>query len=500
MKRFFWYHNVVWLWRNISSFGIKGNIKGNNMNISRRAFSLGALSFGFAPEVLWASSGASPDIPRGKPNLRLGILADTHLRTSPRNGKALDRLWCGTYFKRALMHFRDSNVDAVMHCGDFAHLGQVFELEAHARIWDEVFPPGTKSPKRLFVSGNHEFCSHSGGGNGKFVRRLYPEDEKWNEAVLQVDTAEKWKRIWNEEYEEVWHKEVLGYHFFGWQHRADIGKLATLLDECIEKYSLGKTAKPFFFVGHIPQWCPKALMRILEKRNCRNSFAFFGHNHYSSANLNTFAVKCGIFNSINVPCCVPDGRAVLLHDRKIAAAPIEGRETAEKPNSRQGLVVSVYDDSMVVERHEFGTLGKMGRDLVIPLGKYDPHPLSREELKKWDAAPEFPRRARLRIGRASVEGKGEVVTLSIPLASGNPDARAYAYDVCVRGEGLQKDISRSVYASGCNLPAGYEPNGGITSLEFPLDTLPAGKDIEFEVKPLSSLGLSGKPLSARLRL
>ncbi|MBO7684540.1 MAG: metallophosphoesterase [Kiritimatiellae bacterium] len=377
--------------------------------VTRAGFIQGSL----ASLAFCASGGTLRPDPRvgrrGAPRLVLGVVADTHLRTSPVNGKAIDKAWKGTYFESALRYFRERNVHAVVHCGDFAHLGQVVELQAHADIWQRVFPSNRAQDgsevERLFVTGNHEFCSHVGGGDGAFVRRLYPRKEQWDDAVLQVDTAQKWKRVWGEEYREVWHREVRGFHFFGWQYGASLAKMAALLDECIETHGLGKTDRPFFFIGHVPQWRPGELIEVLKRHGCRNSAAFYGHNHYSAANLNTFIYSTGWFTSVNVPCCAPWYGAVILHDEKVSSARIEGREGAQRPHSRQGLVVSLYDGAMVVERHEFGAGGRLGRDIALSVGRESGwriggagrRPFSRDELKRAVGAPQFGKGAELEV-------------------------------------------------------------------------------------------------------
>lgn len=67
----------------------------------------------------------------GKPNLVFGVVSDMHLKTS-HSGKGLGRSWPTKYLESALKYFRDANVDAVVHCGDMAHRGQVREMEFHA--------------------------------------------------------------------------------------------------------------------------------------------------------------------------------------------------------------------------------------------------------------------------------------------------------------------------------------------------------------------------------
>ena len=84
----------------------------------------------------------------------------------------------------------------------------------------------------------------------------------------------------------------------------------------------------------------------------------------------------------------------------------------------------------------------------------------------------------------------------IPLADGNPDSRVYAYEVVVVGDEGTTKLHKAVYAAGCNMGIGHEPNGGVTTLEIPKSELPPGKTLTFAVRPLTSLGTAGKPIAA----
>ena len=154
---------------------------------------------------------------------------------------------------------------------------------------------------------------------------------------------------------------------------------------------------------------------------------------------------------------------------------------------------------MVVERHEFGAGGKLGRDIVMPLGKYKPHPFLKGELKKVIGEPQFGKSVKLKVESVKLESGEDAVKVSIPLADGNPDSRAYAYEVVVVGdEGTQK-LHKAVYAAGCNMGIGHEPNGGVTTLEIPKSELPPGKTLTVAVRPLTSLGTFGKPIATTFK-
>ena len=47
---------------------------------------------------------------------------------------------------------------------------------------------------------------------------------------------------------------------------------------------------------------------------------------------------------------------------------------------------------------------------------------------------------------------------------------------------------------------GHEPNGGVTTLEIPKSELPPGKTLTVAVRPLSSLGTSGKAITTTFKV
>ena len=171
--------------------------------------------------------------------------------------------------------------------------------------------------------------------------------------------------------------------------------------------------------------------------------------------------------------------------------------------TRQGMVVSVYDDMVVFDRREFGEGGALGPEWILPLGweretgngERGKHPFSREELKKAIGAPEFPKGAKLAVAKST--GETAVARLTIPLADGNPASRPYAYDVVVVGDDPTARLFKSVYWEGCNLGIGHEPDNGQTVLDIPISELPAGKKLTFAVRPVSSLGTNGKAIAAQ---
>ena len=452
----------------------------------------------------------------GKPNLVFGVISDTHLRTTT-DGKYSTKYWSDKWVVAALKHFRGQNVDAVLHCGDMAHCGQVEEMEFHRTAWDKVFPhdlaPDGHKVERLFVTGNHDMEALN-YGIGKMVIDLYPDPEERARHVLATDIAANWERIWGEPYSDVWHRTVNGYHFFGRHYVPGKGEEVESQAAALVKETMGEMpacGKPFFLFSHIrPCKVLNAAMREYS-----NAVSFFGHWHSSAANWNRIYMwSAGPV--IQCLSCAPHGSNALSSkdDAWSPNPPIE--KSPETEGNRQCYVVRVYDDMLAIERYEVGKGGRLGADWIMPLGRYDPHPFSKDELKKVIGEPQFRKDAKLEVenvanvemlpnaniqsqletGNIGIGNTGNIgnIVVKIPLADGNPDLRVYAYEVVVVGDEGNPKLRKAIYAAGCNLAVGTEPNGGVTTLEIPASELPPGKSLTVAVRPITSLGTSGRPI------
>lgn len=447
--------------------------------------------------------------PGKKPNLVFGVISDTHLISSRgaveklvwnRNGGrgSAEKGTPDKYLLSALKYFYARNVDAVMHCGDMADEGLVSEMEWTANAWRIAFPKDRakdgRKVEKLFVSGNHEI------DRMWRVERDYPDLDDRKRRMLSTDIAKHWKRIWGETYEQAWHKEVKGYHFFGRQYgNATHGVFASLLATASKELGLNKGTKPFFIVSHTGSWYrEKEAFRRSISHFCRNGVAFFGHHHWSVANWKRifFSVSPEL-PEIQCPPCGVFGEVLSDKDAVVTGARLEGADKAGGMQ-KQFLVVSVYDDLLVIERYDCGDgIASLGTDWVMPLGKRDPHPFSKDELKKAIGEPQFRKGAKLVFEKGSAP---PCLRVRIPLANGNPDSRVYAYEVVVVGEPGTPKLHKAVYATGCNMGIGHEPNGGVTTLEIPKSELPSGKTLTVAVRPLTSLGTSGKAIMTTFKV
>ena len=479
----------------------------------------GAAAFGLGG---WRLFAAPPGWkPHSNPNIVFGVLADTHLRIS-RSGGYDGRNWPDKYLVAALEHFRAQNVDAVVHCGDMADRGVIAEMQVHADAWRKVFPDGCaadgRKVKKLFINGNHDV---DGGDYGKGFRleQIWPDPEERAKHLLSSDMAGNWERIWGEKYEPVWHKEVKGYHFFGMNWGSQESELKDLIDEQCGACGLEDGTKPFFFITH--DWTHGKFNAGM--KHYRNAFGLWGHWHQSAANWNTIHLLADSIPSVQCPACYPffdDGRWLGGGDKWISKAPLEGKLAGGR--WRQGLVVRVYDDMLTIERREFSEGGSLGADWVMPFGK-TPHPFSMGELKKVIGEPQFHEGAKLEVSLDRIDKINKIektandnpvnpvnpvqedsatlrLCVKIPLADGDPDSRVYAYEVVVVGDEGTPKLRKAVYAAGCNMGVGHEPNGGVTTLDIPKSELPPGKTLTFAVRPLTSLGTAGKPIAKEVAI
>ena len=489
-----------------------------------------------------------------KPNLVFGVISDTHLRTLKSRPPPMP-WWPDTFLRTALGYFRAANVDAVVHCGDMANYGEVEAMQMHANVWNEIFPnnraPDGHVVEKLFVTGNHDAEGENGN---KRVRKLYSDPAIRTKEVLSADMAGNWERIWGEPYEEAWHKVVKGYDFFGAHWKVDRMRMMKL----VKKTLSGKAAdaqervppKPFFLLTHSRLMPPE--------RNAISAYkdralAFFGHNHESSTNWNTIYYAPNTFPRIQVPPCIsPDWDLKFRSEANVTQFPLLGKEKAGR--CRQGFLVEVYDDKIVIKRREFAEGGSLGPDWILPIGECKvesvkckveetassgvsrlsrPHPFEKEELKKAIGCPQFKDGAKLALtgltGMIGLSGAlpqtpnpdnlvnpvknisaSPCLCVRIPHANGNPDSRVYAYEVEVvgwaapcpprrsRGDRPTK-LVKATYAAGCNMGIGHETDGGVTTLLISADELPPGDELTVAVRPLSSLGTSGSPLVAKVR-
>ena len=485
--------------------------------ITRREFIVGASLASSVYSLKELAVGA-------KPNLCVGILSDVHI-----NHERLPTL------RRALEFFRDRNVDAVMIAGDLSTRGQIQELKLLADVWLEVFPgdrrPDGTEVERLFITGNHDVDGHVHKSLIKCKTTKQAETDSF-----YFHRKEIWKELFRIEYAPVVKREVKGYIFVlrNWYSRISSRKLKTAGWDGYtaepEKNPLPKwfakhgdelpTDRPFFFCQHE---IPKDTCSWDGKGNCDdgtasgilkkypNAIAFSGHSHRSLLDAST--IWQGSFTSIgcSASCgyaATPPGRA----NGHAGSSDWRKRPPLTMPpidfaSCRQGMLMEVYDDRIVLERRDLKNSIRLGDDWVIPIGREVPRPYLIENRRAAARPPEFATDARVAVrylpeGCNRIGEKEPQIEISFPPVNGLSGKGERAFDFLVEAvwkgkDGSQRDASLRVYSPNALMASSFDIEPVICRFQAETFTDRDEGDIVFVVTPLGEWGKNGRPISVR---
>ena len=399
------------------------------MLMTRRSFfahGLGALAAVGVPGAATASGdsrdGAASKAAGGT-RLRVGILADIHLRTEGAARK----------FERALTAFRKGRADAVLICGDLADSGVVPQLEEVARIWERVFP-GSKGidgehVERLFHYGDHDNRGHIHQGDHA-AKSIYGwSDAEWEQNQIFRHPKETWERIFGEPWSPIVHKQVKGYDFILAHYTKKGWKSAEGLEDFLRDFKPAP-GKPFFYSQH----------RVFRNSVCGSGVggqddgtvgallsrypqccAFCGHSHQTA--MREDSIWQGAFTAVQVPSLC-----------YVTYEP--GHEN--KPNgflAEQGFFMTVCDSAISLQRVDFANKCALAPAWSIPLEE-GVRPFAPETRRCTAKAPQFPQGASLSAQIIEKDGKdgksARALALEFPLVSGiGAGERAYDYEVTV---------------------------------------------------------------------
>jgi predicted phosphodiesterase len=472
-------------------------VSANGRFITRRWFCGGLASFGAAAGTrLFAAQGAAAQ-PGAR--LKIGVLSDVHLKNP---GDEVT-------FLKALEYFRDSGADGVLIAGDIADTGRAFELKLCADSWYKIFPGG-KAPdgrpvEQLFVYGNHDIDGWNWKGNAKRYKDD-PELKKTDAIGFENNRARVWEELFHEKYEPIWLKRVKGFAFIG----AHWGNIR--IEEFMKEH--GKEidpSLPFFYTQHAhPRdtcfgswaWGRDDGRSTRALSPFPNAVAFSGHSHYTLTDERT--VWQGAFTSVNTASL------------KYASADYSLRENmpgnghgyrGEKrrhlmpniptSNGRQGMLMSVFDDHIALERREFVTGQSLGDDWVLPLPCAESKPFAYAAHAKRRTAPEFAEGAAPKVEARRDEKNGELLEIKFPAAQTRGKCRVFEYEITAV---LTEDdvdlvqLQRRVMANDFHLPE--TKDGAPGSCVIAAADLPRKGRYRFDVRPLECFGLKGRAISA----
>lgn len=491
------------------------------MDVTRRFFIGGAAAFGAG-----AIFGAQK-LPRGfcpgRPTLRFGVITDVHL---VHNGTELLKIWNTDTLRNTLEWFRDQGVDAVLCGGDIADRSQVEELRAFAETWFAVFPddklPNGNAVARVFVTGNHDSRGHI--IFKRALQKIYPNQDDLKRHVFAGQRERVWAELFHEDYRAIYLKMVKGYGFIGsmWEDGAserdgyrNYGRIAPFMEE------VGKNIDPelpFFYIQHphpkdtcYGSWAwghDEGLVTACLSK-FPNAVAFSGHSHYpltdersiwqgTFTSIGAASLRyCGNANDEFAPDGFENGGAVGVKRRDLNAAKMMPALPLDH-SSRQGLLVSVYDDCIVYSRRDFSAGLPIGDDWVQPLSIADPRPFAFAEHAKKFAAPLFANDSKLIVLEKKIRSRAGVekpaFELMIPTIVASRDSRVHHFEVTAVDAKNTKKMKR-VLAVGYNHSELAKQAVSPTVCVFARDEIPVG-GVTFEVVPVNCFGKKGKSLKA----
>ena len=288
--------------------------------------------------------------------LTLGVVSDIHVDSLPGDrGKSGDT----AVFEKALRWFDEQGVDGVVVAGDMADNGLIAQLEKVGAAWFRVFPDGRsardgRKVEPLFIYGNHDY---EGWRYDDFDKQ-FPDPAAFKALQIRSDPAKVWKDVFREDYAPIWMKEVKGYQVIGahWKFGANAWDGTPRVEKWFKENAdkIDRT-KPFFFIQHPhPQGtvygahpsCSDKGYATRALSAFPNAIAISGHSHVSLTNPAT--LWRGAFTSI--------GAASLRYGYEPDKCHVDQRE---------GMLIRVYGNSLVIERRDFVRDRRLGEDWVL---------------------------------------------------------------------------------------------------------------------------------------
>lgn len=420
------------------------------------------------------------------PNLRLGLLADIHVCAEDGD---FNKFGDTRTFEHALAWFREQGVDGVVIAGDMADNGMIAQLKKVGEAWDRVFPgnraPDGRTVEKLFVYGNHDVEAQTYDG---YDKRFY-DKEAFKKGWVVTNPAAAWEQIFHEPYEPIWMKRVKGYQVIGAHWVAGHWDGIAAVEDWFKEHAAEiDRSKPFFFVQHPhpkntcfgpDAWGHDAGYSTRALSAYPKAVAFSGHAHWPATDDRFIWQKT--FTSIGLGSLRygDNGNVKSLLGEKPVNSGVQWQ-------TRQGMLLDVYDDEMVLKCRDFVRDEFVREELAIPIPETSADMrYGFDERAARTVEPVWPANAAL---TASAREKN--VRLAFPTAEcGNCRVIAYVIEAKLPDG---KDVRR--FAA--------QPNGDLAlchvaktvEVDLPAADFPAGT--KFRVIPVNSLGKRGAALAS----
>ena len=441
---------------------------------------------------------------RERPRLRLGVISDIHVTTP----ESTDR------FRRALVYFRDRDVDAVMVAGDLSDWGLRSGFKYVADAWNDVYPgdraPDGRRVQKLFITGNHD---HDGWWYGDMTLDMHVQGYSEGDALARIGMKPCWEEAFGERYAEIRKREVNGFVFVSAEWR---GREKPENDEETAKWleeHAGELAgpKPFFFFRHAPligtvsssEGRPGSRRLTDALRRFPNCIALTGHTHWTLNDERSIWQE--EFTAISIPSLsytsLPKG-----YENGQASADGTCRSSMEKLPARvdlreaQGYVLSVFDDRMEVERYDFDRMCEAASPWTVPLGANRPKPYAHDRHAAATPVPRFPDGAVVKshVTNAATRNNNWTIfmTLEFPAAVCEDGGRVFDYEVRVAMEdGTTGAVKRYLSPAFYRMP---DEEPAVVSFRFDTRDVPETGRYRFKVYPRNCFGAEGEPIASRI--
>ncbi|MBR4902890.1 MAG: metallophosphoesterase [Victivallales bacterium] len=438
------------------------------------------------------------------PKLRFGVVSDVHIR--------LEDVKSTNFWTKALRWFNAQGVDAVMVAGDIADTSQPDQLKTFIAIWNDVFPKDKgadgRHVERFFIAGNHDYDGWRYGMNTEEKRKASFEKS------IAKDIKTAWENYLHEEFEGIYKKVIKGYTFIGahWTHHQKIGEYMAAHKSEIDPNL------PFFYTQHPhPKdtvhgpwvWGHDDGESSKTFSEFPNAVVFSGHSHNSLTD--EAAIWQGRFTSIGTSSLRYIGHR---YGRANAGqpGPLDIKYPFVGSGDSHGMLVSVYEDHVRINRHSFIYDESLGDDwlLPLPLGEKRPY----ETIKRVQAAkqepPSFAENAAEQIVIKENLPDKLPAHIAVTFPSAFSGGMVFDYEIKAEigdehneNEAIGKPIydvqprkwTRRMFAPKYFMPKSQRPKT-VTCL-FAYTEIPLGETIRFAITPLDAYGNRGKTIYSK---
>ena len=170
---------------------------------------------------------------------------------------------------------------------------------------------------------------------------------------------------------------------------------------------------------------------------------------------------------------------------------------------KQGMLFTVCDDHIRIERREFLYDQTLGDDWILPVGKAAEKPFVYAKRIPVRTAPEFPQGASVKVALLPPKAeKGKPapkepthVNVTFPAAETRAKCRVFEYEVqavVVEDDVEMVACTRRAIAPDFHVPASKAGRPGACA--FALADLPKGVHLRFDVRPIECFGKKGQPI------